>query len=236
MNSSSAQRMARVREGLSWRGPFLVALLAVREVLRPLFYWHVWRIFETDIAGQISQPYGKQEAEVRVYSSNDCLAALSKQISAMGELEPAEVSRRFAQGWLIAIAFMEKRPVGYMWIVLSTGIELAFDTYWIVRTGEALRYGAFVLPAFRGQAIHSSLNHAVVSYLRERNIHLALASVSLLNPQSMSLPKHNKKAADMTVFIGRIYGLNWTIRKSFGAPLRSRFSWPRRIETCAKSA
>ena len=181
MNSSSAQRMTRVRESLSWRGPFLVALLAVREVLRPLFYWHVWRVFETDITGQVSQPYGKQEVEVKVYSSNDRLAALSKQISAMGELEPAEVSRRFAQGWLVAIAFVKERPVGYVWIVLSTGFELAFDTFWIVRSGEALRHGAFVLPAFRGQGIHSSLNHAVVCYLRERNMHTALACVSLLN-------------------------------------------------------
>ncbi|MBS1839480.1 MAG: hypothetical protein JSS69_02915 [Acidobacteria bacterium] len=225
MNSSSARRMGSVRQALSWRGPVIVTLLAVREIMRPLLYWHVWHIFETDISHQIPQPYGKEEAEVKFYTADEGLEALCQQISAMGELEPTEVSRRFAKGWLIAVAFLKAQPVGYMWLVLSGGMELAFDTYWIIRSGEALRYGSFVLPAFRGKGIHSILNHAVACYLREHNFHVTLASVSVLNPQSMSLARHNKRAIAMTVFIARIRGVNWTIRKSFGAPLQSRFSW-----------
>lgn len=225
MNSSSARRMDSVREALWWRGPFIATLLTVRELMRPLLYWYVWHIFETDISHQIPEPYAQEEAEVRIYTAGDGLATLCQQISAMGELETTEVSRRFARGWLIAIAFVKAQPVGYMWLVLSGGMELAFDTYWIIRSGEALRHGSFVLPALRGKGIHGILNRAVLSYLRGRNIHTALASVSLLNAQSMSLPRHNKRAIAMTVFIARIHGVNWTIRKSFGAPLQSRFSW-----------
>jgi GNAT superfamily N-acetyltransferase len=225
MNSSSTRRRGNVREALSWRGPFIVTLLAVREIMQPLLYWYVWHIFETDISRQASQPYGKEEAEVRVYSVDDCPAAVCRQIVAMGELEPSEVARRLAERWCVAVAFVKEQPVGYMWIILSSGKELAFETYWIVRPGEALRFGSFVAPEFRGRGIHSVLNHAVFCYLRGRNIHTALASVSLLNPQSMSLPRHNKRAIAMTVFIARIHRVNWTIRKSLGAPLQSRFSW-----------
>lgn len=226
MNTPPARRAGNVREALSWRGPLPVALLAVREILRPLLYWHIWHIFETDTSRQVSQPYGKEEAEVRVYSADDCPEALCQQIVAMGELELAEVARRLRQGWCVAVAFAKEQPAGYMWIILCSGTELAFETYWMVRPAEALRFGSFVAPEFRGLGIHSVLNHAVLCYLRGRNVRTALASVSLVNPQSMSLPKHNKRAIAMTVFIARIHGVNWTIRKSFGAPLESRFTWP----------
>jgi hypothetical protein len=50
--------------------------------------------------------------------------------------------------------------------------------------------------------------------------------VSVLNPQSLSLPKHYRRAIKMTVFFEKVRGAKWTIRKSFGALLDSRFSWP----------
>jgi hypothetical protein len=228
MNSGSPRHTESVREALSWRGPFIVALLAVREFLRPVVYWHVWHIFENDVSRHIPKPYAIEEADVKLYSAEDGLPELAGQISALGELEREEAARRLAQGWLIAMAFVKEQPVGYMWIVLCGGMELAFDTYWIIGPGEALRYGSFVIPVFRGRAIHSSLNHAVACYLRDHKIYRALASISALNPQSMSLAKHNKRTIAMTVFIARIRGVNWTTRKSFGAPLHSRFTWPAR--------
>jgi hypothetical protein len=48
-----------------------------------------------------------------------------------------------------------------MWMAFSSGIELKFDTYWIIHTGEALRYGAFVVPSLRGRGIYSVLNSAL---------------------------------------------------------------------------
>jgi GNAT superfamily N-acetyltransferase len=201
-------------------------LLALREILRPLFYWHVWHIFETDISQHVPQPYAKEEARVKVYRSEDTPMVIQEQITAMGELETAEVALRFARGELIAIAFVKEQAVGYMWIVLSSGMELAFDTYWIVRSREAVKYGSFVLPAFRGLGIHSCLNSAVCSYLCKRGFIRTLSSVSVLNTQSMSLPKHNNTTIAMTVLMARIRKIDWTIRKSFRAPLETRFSWP----------
>ena len=224
MSTGMTQRVSDLREFLSWRGLFIVGLLALREILRPLFYWHLWQVFETDISKQVPQPYGKTAVEVKFYAE-DRPAAMVQQISAMGELGPEEVERRFARGDWIAIGLVEEQAAGYMWMSLSNALELAFDTFWIVRPGEAVRYGSFVLPAFRGRGIHSHLNSAVNSGLRQREINKTLAAVSLLNPQSLSLPKHYQRAVAMTVFVARVRGLHWTMRTSSGAPLRSRFSW-----------
>lgn len=222
------QRLRSFRESVRWRSPAIAVLLAVREILRPFVYFYVWHIFETHISDQVPQPYGKEDAEIKVYTPKDRMMITEEQISAMGELKPEEARLRFAKGDLIAVAYVKLRPAGYMWVARSPGLELALDTYWIIRSDEAVRYGSFVLPEFRGRGIHSRLNSAVISYLFKNGITRILGSVSLLNPQSMSLPKHNRRAISMTVFITRIRGINWTIRKSFRAPLESRFSWPQR--------
>jgi hypothetical protein len=231
MASWFSRRLRILRESIRWRDPFILSLLALREILSPLFYWHVWHIFETDISQQVPHPYAKEEAKVKVYKPEDSLMVIREQISAMGELETAQVGLRFARGDLIAIAFVKEQPVGYMWIALSSGLELAFDTCWIVRPREAVKYGSFVLPAFRGLGIHSCLNSAVCSYLCKRGFIRTLSSVSILNTQSMSLPRHNNTTIAMTVLVARIRKVDWTIRTSFRAPLESRFSLPQSGET-----
>ena len=220
--------LGRFRELLRWRGPWIVFVLAVREILKPLVYWHVWDIFDTDISQRVPQPCAKDEVKVKIYAPDDSLVILQEQISSLGELEAAEVGRRFARGDLIAIAFLKEQPVGYMWIALSSGLELAFGTYWIVRSREAVKYGSFVLPAFRGLGIHSCLNSGVCSHLCERGFIRTLSSVSILNTQSMSLAEHNNATIAMTVFMARVRRVDWTFRKSFRAPLQSRFTWPQR--------
>jgi GNAT superfamily N-acetyltransferase len=231
MESWFSRRLYILRESIRWRDPFILCLLALREILSPLFYWYVWHIFESDISQQVPQPYAREEAKVKVYTPEDSLMVIQEQIAAMGELEAAEVGLRFARGDLIVIAFVKEQPVGYMWMALSSGLELAFDTYWIVRSHEAVKYGSFVLPAFRGLGIHSCLNSAVCAYLCKRGYVRTLSSVSILNTQSMSLPKHNNTTIAMTVLVARIRKIDWTIRKSFRAPLESRFSWPPSGET-----
>jgi GNAT superfamily N-acetyltransferase len=224
MSTWIARRAEVLREFVSWRGVFIVGLLTFREFLRPLLYWHLWHIFETDISKDVPQPYGKDAVEVKFYAEGRP-SAIVQQISAMGELEPEEVERRFAQGDSIAVGWVDEQPAGYMWMSFSNAFELAFGTFWIVRAGEAVRYGSFVAPAFRGRGIHSNLNSAVNSCLRQRGINKTLAAVSLLNPQSLSLPRHYQRAVSMTVLVVRFRRLNWTIRRSFGAPLGSRFRW-----------
>ena len=43
-------------------------MLAVRELFRPLMYWHVYYIFDIDLASQpVPEPYANMDIDVRVY-------------------------------------------------------------------------------------------------------------------------------------------------------------------------
>ena len=214
-----------VREHLRWRGWWIVLLLSFRELLKPLLYWHVWYIFESDLSCQIPQPYSDSEFDVAVYTTRDDLSVIKPRLLSMGELSPGEIEARFQRGDAVALASLAGQPVGYMWMGFSSGIELEFDTYWILREGEALRYGSFVVPAFRGRRVHSLVNSLLNTYARNQGITRTLGSVSALNPQSLSLPRHYNRAIAMTVFLARFRFPLITLRKSFRAPLSSRFSW-----------
>jgi GNAT superfamily N-acetyltransferase len=214
-----------IREHLRWRGAPIVFLLSLRELFRPLFYWHVWHIYETDISRAVPQPYCRTALDVAIRTSRDDLSWIKTSILSMGELSAAELDTRFQRGDAVALASASGQLVGYMWMGFSSGIELEFDTFWIVRAGEALRHGAFVIPSFRGCGVYSLLNSTLNAYALERGVTRTLGSVSVLNRQSLSLPKHYKRAIAMTVFLARFRLFSFTVRKSFRAPLAARFSW-----------
>jgi hypothetical protein len=219
-------RFRDIREHLRWRGSWIVFLLALREFLKPLLYWHVWQIFETDLTREVPQPYSRTSFDVAIYTSHDDLSDIKPRILSMGELSTSELDTRFNRGDAVALASSSGEPAGCMWMGFSSGIELNFDTWWILRRGEALRHGSFVVPSFRGQGVHSVVNSALNTYALQHGITRALASISALNPQSLSLARHYNRPISMTVFLLRFHFRSFTLRKSFRAPLASRFSWP----------
>jgi GNAT superfamily N-acetyltransferase len=219
-------RFPSIREHLRWRGPWIVFLLSLRELLKPLFYWYIWHIYETDIIREFPQPYSRSILNVVICTSQDDLSSIKPRLAAMGELSALEIETRFHRGDAVALASTSGEPVGYMWMGFLSGIELKFDTYWIIRTGEALRYGAFVVPSLRGRGVYSALNSALNSYALERGVTSTLGCVSVLNPQSLSLPKHYNRRISMNVFLVRTRRLSFTLLKSFRATLNYRFSWP----------
>jgi hypothetical protein len=215
----------RAKEILRWRGPLLLCLLAVRELLRPVVYWHVFYVFETDVARQpLPEPYSKEKLEVGVYTREKDFDRAKAEVGAMSELCPDEIDIRLNRGDTVAIAYAGGEPAGYGWLSFSSGVvELAFGITWIVRPHEGVRYGNFVLPKWRGRGVHSTVNAAMNAYARHLGIAWTLASISTLNTQSMSLAKHYSKARTMKVTLVYIRGLNWRIHRATGAPFASRF-------------
>ncbi len=224
MSSALFRKLRSARLAFRWRRPSLLILLAFRQLLSPVFRWYIWRLFEVDISRPTAQPYTSEKLDSKVYDSADAAAAW-EQLAAMGHLSSADVNCRFARGHLVVIAFREGRPVGCTWLALADGAQLEFDTYWIIRPGEAMKYGVFVLPEYRGRAIHSFVSYSANCHLRSIGVTRSLSVISIFNTPSMSLAKHFHRRSDMTIFLARIRGLNWTFRKSFGAPLESRFFW-----------
>lgn len=225
MSSRPSRPWATVREGLRWRGLLFSFLLGTREILRPFLYWHAWHIFSTDLE-RPPEPYAKEQVAVRVYVGENVGDGLIALLSSMDEISSAEIRSRLEQGNAVAVASVGGEAAGYMWMTFAAGLELAFGVNWILRPDEALRYGSFVVPRWRGLGIHSSVNHALNDYARRRGLKRTLASIGAFNRQSLNLAKHTRNPKIMTVILFHLRGVNWTFVKALGAPFASRFTRP----------
>jgi GNAT superfamily N-acetyltransferase len=212
------------RDVLRWRGPRYLLILGFRELLRPLMYWHAWYIFERDLRQPLPQLDTKEKFGSRIYSGKDALEKSGLANSSLAGYLPSDSSSRLARGEAIAVAFADAEPVGVSWTAFSSGLELAFGVAWKIKPGEAVQYGAFVQPRWRGHAIQSVLNVAMYRYAQDRGIERVFASVSVFNPQSLVLAKRRKKNKSMSLFLLRVRGVNWIFTKASGAPFDSRFS------------
>jgi len=105
-------RWRKVRENLRWRGPFIVALLILRQLVRPLVYWDLWHIYETDISEQAPQPYAREEWTTRICGIVEDADSVTTMMASMGELAPGEVASRLSRRHLAAVAFSGEQPVG----------------------------------------------------------------------------------------------------------------------------
>ena len=89
------------------------------------------------------------------------------EVAAMGEISREEAEKRLQRGDALAMAYASAEPAGYGWISFSSGVvELDFGVTWIVHPCEAVRYGNFVHPKWRGRGIQSAINTAVNEYAR----------------------------------------------------------------------
>jgi len=228
MRKRPSWNWSTISEALRWRGFSVFLLLALREIFRPLVYWHVFYIFEIDLTRQpVPEPYADEKIDVRIYPGGGDLERAKAKIVSMGQLESAEVNSRFNRGDKVAVAYMEGEPAGYGWLSSTSGVvELAFGITWIVHPGEAIRYDSFVLPKWRGRRIYSCLHSAIVACARDQGILRTFASISTVNRQSMTLAKHYQRTAAMKVTLVRVRALNWTFKKAAGAPFESRFLKP----------
>jgi GNAT superfamily N-acetyltransferase len=228
MRKRPSWKWSTIVEALRWRGPFVFFLVGLREIFRPLVYWHLYCIFEIDFTRQtVPEPYADEKIDVKIYAGAGDLERAKAEIVSMGQLESEDIDSRFSRGDKAAIAYVGHEPTGYAWLSFTNGVvELAFGVTWIVGPGEAIRYDYFVLPKWRGRRIFSCLNSAIVACARDLGIVRTLTSISTVNTQSMSLAKHYQRIAVMKVTLVHVRWLNRTFQKAVGAPFESRFLKP----------
>jgi GNAT superfamily N-acetyltransferase len=224
----SSWKWSTIREALRWRGCLVFFLIAVREILHRLLYWHAYYIFEIDLTRQPApQPYAEEKFDVRVYSGAEDRQISKAEIVSMGGLEPAEIDSRFNRGDMVAIAYAGSEPAGYEWLSFTSGaVELAFGVTWAVGPGEAIRYDKFVVPKWRGRRVSSWLHSAIVVCAHGHGVDRTFSSISTVNKQSLSIAKHYRRIPAMEVTLVHVHGLNRTFRKTVGAPFESRFLMP----------
>jgi len=217
------QQWKRAPEILRWRGPGTFLLLVVREILRPLLYWHAYRIVENDLRQPFPHPVIKESFNGKVYTSEKGLEKVTMEVSALGELTPTEVAARLQRGEAVSVAYSGAQAVGYTWMTQRSGLPLAFDVTWIVHPREAVLYGSFVHPQWRGRGIHTCVDVTVNNYAREHGILRTVASIPMFNSQSWSLARRMGKPELMTVLLVRIRGIKRTWKRTSGAPFSSFF-------------
>jgi GNAT superfamily N-acetyltransferase len=206
-----------------FRDPHRVALLAIREICRPLVYWYCWDIVENDLRLPFRVPYGTRRFTVRTHGGTHRIESTVAILLPLGELSSEEITARCKRGDVVGVAYAENEPVGYSWMTFDTGFEMAFGTRWFLRPNEAVLYGSYVVPQWRGNGVHSWLDLEMNNYARQRGITRTLGSISILNSGSLSLARKQGKPVIMTLLLIRLRGLGWTYRRAFGAPLTSHF-------------
>jgi hypothetical protein len=114
MRKRPSWKWSTIREALRWRGPFVFFQVGLREILRPLVYWHVFYIFEIDLTRQhVPEPYADEKIDVEIYAGAGDLERAKAEIVSMGQHELAEVDSRFNRGDKAAIAYVGGEPIGY---------------------------------------------------------------------------------------------------------------------------
>jgi GNAT superfamily N-acetyltransferase len=218
-----ARRWSRAFEILRWRGPGRFLLLSLRELLRPLVYWHVYYIIQNDMQPALPLPAVKGTFETSIFAGEQDLAKANTALAGVGELTPAEIALRLQRHDAVAVAFAGEQAIGYLWMTFSSGLELVFDTVWIVHPNEAVLYDTFVLPEWRGRGIHACMDVALNNWAYPRGIVRAFASISAVNNQSLGVLKLAGKARIMTLVLVRVRGLHRTWIKASGLPFNLHF-------------
>jgi GNAT superfamily N-acetyltransferase len=224
MKKSVRERLRLVPGTFRRRGPLVFFLMAVREILSPVMYWHVFHIFETDIQPQLPKPDAQGGFAIKTYAEKTDLGRVVADIAPMGELTGTEIESRLNRGQVVAVAYAQDTAVGYSWINFSDGLELVWGTQLTVRSDEAVFYDSFTLPRWRGRGVHHSLDAAMSCYARQRGRVRILGWVSVLNRPSLSFVKRLRKTRIMTLILVHVRLANWVYRQSIGAQLESRFS------------
>jgi len=214
---------SRAFEILRWRGPWRFVVLSLRELLKPLVYWHVYYIIQNDMQPALPTPAVKGNFETSVYSGEQDLAKASAALAGVGELTPAEIALRLKRHDAVAVAFAGEQAIGYLWMTFCSGLELVFDAVWIVHPNEAVLYDTFVLPEWRGRGIHACMDVALNNWAHPRGIVRAFASISAVNNQSLGVLKLAGKARIMTLVLVRVRGLKRTWTKAIGVPFNLYF-------------
>jgi hypothetical protein len=218
------EKLGQMYSALRWRGPRRVAIMAVQRVLRPLVEWQVFKVLENDVAKEAQRGGADGGAfPVKIFRLEDGPEQVAAELAPILRLEPVDVGGRLLEGDVVGVGYSGNQAVGCCWAAFRRKVPLPMDTVWHINPGEAVLYHSFVLPEWRGKRVHRSLDVAFNAFMLEHGIRCTLASMSTLNPQTLSLAKRHDKPFVLTLYLVRITWLRWTWRYATGRPFHKHF-------------
>jgi hypothetical protein len=209
-------------ELLRWRGPVRCAALAVRQLMRPHIDWYIFHIHETTLDSVPLTGTIDTSISVKIHNLDSGIDRVEKDLRAIFEVRQVDVAARLRAGDSVAIAYCGDVALGCSWFT-SRNLGFVWGLAWTLRPREVVCFGSYVRPEWRGKRIHQRLNQAISSHLHERGIARTYGSMSLLNPQALSLERRTNKRRLMTLILVHVRALDWDFRYSLGQPLESRF-------------
>jgi GNAT superfamily N-acetyltransferase len=214
----------RAREIYRFRGPGRFLLLAMREILRPVLYWHAYYIIDNEILPTLPPPKSQRGFETVVYHGDGDVAEATHQLAGMEEeLTPAEIATRLRRGDAVAVPQAEGLAMGCLWMTCRSGLPLVFGTRWLVHPDEAVLYDTFVRPQWRGRGLHACMDIALNNWAYPRGIKRAYASISALNNQSLGITRLRGKSRVMTLVLVKLRGIAHVWKRTSGAPYAEFF-------------
>jgi hypothetical protein len=215
--------IARLTEMWRWRGPVRCAGLMVRYLMRSLVDWYVFYILETPIdPAKIRLPDANAPVTVKIHSLESGVENALADLTPILQLQPVNAGPRLRAGDSVAIAYHDGRAVGCSWFT-ARNLPMMWGLSWAVQPQEAVCFGSFVMPEWRGKRVHAILEGAINAQLHSQGIVQTCGSMSVLNPQTLSLAKQTNKRKRMTLLLVHLKGLDWHFHYSFGEPLEPRF-------------
>ncbi len=219
----SASPFTQLAEMWRWRGPVRCAGLAARFLMRPFVDWYIFHIHETSIdPATLKEPAVDAPIVVRLHSLESGVARAEADLQPILAFQPVDVAFRMSAGDSVAIAYHGETVVGCSWFT-TRDLPLMWGLDFAVRSDEAVCFGSFVLPEWRGKRIHVLLEQAINAHLYRQGIVRTCGSMSALNPQTLSLAKRTHKRKRMTLFLVHLKGLNWHFHYAQGDKLEQRF-------------
>jgi GNAT superfamily N-acetyltransferase len=230
MSISRAGHIDRAYEILRWRGVWCSFAIFIRRILRPVFDLQVFHIVETDIEAAVRCGEPVPVFPVRIFTWADGVDFVTSEQAPILALERADVAERLREGDEVAVAYCGKQVIGCAWAAFHRRLPIPHQTVWNIKAGEAVLYRSFVLPEWRGKRVHRSLDHALNINLHKRGIERGLGSMSVLNPQTLSLARRNGRKFVMKLWVLHVPALNWTWRHAQGRPWHAHFDAARTLE------
>ncbi len=196
------ERVSIAPEVLRWRGPLRFALIAARELARPLISVRVIRIFETDLRRPIPELLPPAGLEVQVFADDEQDGAVVEQLAATGTITAAEVRRRFAREDRVVVARREDTVLGYAWLGFSSRWQPHLRATMQVGPTEVLHYDAFVSPASRGKGMHPLLIATGKRHARDLGCQRTVSWIAALNTPSLKVRRRfGSRGGELAVFV-----------------------------------
>jgi RimJ/RimL family protein N-acetyltransferase len=154
---------------------------------------------------------------------------VERAVAPLPEVHRFGIAARIAAGDVCWVARVAGEVIYQMWVSIGSTYSYTLDRHFPLAPTDTVEFGAYTVPAYRGQSIHSAVVSQVLVRLRERGMKRIIALMEADNQIALRMPrKLGLATVGFAAFI-EIAGVRFHFMRDRGAlPLvRPRHYWVR---------